>query len=86
MQSYSFTTMMRGGKKYATTVEMLTQRELNSVLAAMFSGWQTLPHHPTMVRSRHWRSLVAAESCAASEDQSSGLSLCVGDGVRGQGR
>ncbi|TKV98119.1 hypothetical protein SEVIR_9G539100v4 [Setaria viridis] len=36
-----------GGKKYATTVETLTQREPDSMLAAMFSGRHTLPHHPT---------------------------------------
>ncbi|OEL38958.1 FH protein interacting protein FIP2 [Dichanthelium oligosanthes] len=37
-----------GGKKYATTVETLTQREPDSMLAAMFSGRHTLPQHPTM--------------------------------------
>ncbi|GJM93746.1 hypothetical protein PR202_ga10331 [Eleusine coracana subsp. coracana] len=36
-----------GGKKYATTVETLTQREPDSMLAAMFSGRHTLPHEPT---------------------------------------
>jgi len=36
-----------GGKKYATTVETLTQREPDSMLAAMFSGRHMLPHHPT---------------------------------------
>jgi len=36
-----------GGKKYATTVETLTQREPESMLAAMFSGRHMLPHHPT---------------------------------------
>uniref|UniRef100_A0A0A9BB32 BTB domain-containing protein n=1 Tax=Arundo donax TaxID=35708 RepID=A0A0A9BB32_ARUDO len=36
-----------GGKKHATTVETLTQREPDSMLAAMFSGRHTLPHHPT---------------------------------------
>uniref|UniRef100_A0ACD5TTZ0 Uncharacterized protein n=1 Tax=Avena sativa TaxID=4498 RepID=A0ACD5TTZ0_AVESA len=36
-----------GGKKYATTVETLTQREPDSMLAAMFSGRHTLPRHPT---------------------------------------
>ncbi|KAF0914617.1 hypothetical protein E2562_030683 [Oryza meyeriana var. granulata] len=35
-----------GGKRYATTVETLTQREPNSMLAAMFSGRHTLPRHP----------------------------------------
>lgn len=41
-----------GGKKYATTVETLTQREPDSMLAAMFSGRHTLPHEPTTVRFR----------------------------------
>ncbi|GJN09040.1 hypothetical protein PR202_ga27007 [Eleusine coracana subsp. coracana] len=36
-----------GGKKYATTVETLTQREPDSMLAAMFSGRHTLPHELT---------------------------------------
>ncbi|CAL4920849.1 unnamed protein product [Urochloa decumbens] len=36
-----------GGKKYTTTVETLTQREPDSMLAAMFSGRHTLPQHPT---------------------------------------
>ncbi|KAM3315346.1 hypothetical protein ACQJBY_033834 [Aegilops geniculata] len=36
-----------GGTKYATTAETLTQREPDSMLAAMFSGRHTLPHHPT---------------------------------------
>uniref|UniRef100_A0A0D9VPR1 BTB domain-containing protein n=1 Tax=Leersia perrieri TaxID=77586 RepID=A0A0D9VPR1_9ORYZ len=35
-----------GGKQYATTIETLTQREPNSMLAAMFSGRHTLPRHP----------------------------------------
>ena len=41
-----------GGTKYATTAETLTQREPDSMLAAMFSGRHTLPHHPTTVRSQ----------------------------------
>ncbi|XP_020399275.1 FH protein interacting protein FIP2 isoform X5 [Zea mays] len=36
-----------GGKKYATTVETLMQREPDSMLAAMFSGRHTLHDHPT---------------------------------------
>uniref|UniRef100_A0A453IT58 Potassium channel tetramerisation-type BTB domain-containing protein n=1 Tax=Aegilops tauschii subsp. strangulata TaxID=200361 RepID=A0A453IT58_AEGTS len=40
-----------GGTKYATTAETLTQREPDSMLAAMFSGRHTLPQHPTTVRS-----------------------------------
>lgn len=39
-----------GGKKYATTVETLMQREPDSMLAAMFSGRHTLHDHPTTVR------------------------------------
>lgn len=31
-----------GGKKYATTIDTLTQREPDSMLAAMFSGRHTV--------------------------------------------
>uniref|UniRef100_A0A803Q3W0 BTB domain-containing protein n=2 Tax=Cannabis sativa TaxID=3483 RepID=A0A803Q3W0_CANSA len=37
-----------GGKKYYTTVDTLTQREPNSMLATMFSGWHTVCLDPEM--------------------------------------
>lgn len=57
-----------GGKRYATTVETLTQREPSSMLAAMFSGRHTLPRHPDTVR-RVLTSGALFSGAVASEDE-----------------
>lgn len=39
---YVYCLFLEGGKKFCTTVDTLTQREPDSMLAAMFSGRHTL--------------------------------------------
>lgn len=41
---------MSGGKKFCTTIDTLTQREPDSMLAAMFSGRHTVVQDPGKVK------------------------------------
>lgn len=45
-----FSCLLAGGKKFRTTLDTLTQREPDSMLAAMFSGRHTLSQDPEEVR------------------------------------
>lgn len=42
LRGYKNLFKLTGGKKYATTIDTLTQREPDSMLAAMFSGRHTI--------------------------------------------
>ena len=47
---FFFSCLFAGGKKFRTTLDTLTQREPDSMLAAMFSGRHTLCQDPDEVR------------------------------------
>lgn len=44
-----FVDLFAGGKKFCTTIDTLTNREPDSMLAAMFSGRHAMSHQPNSV-------------------------------------